>query len=88
MRIAGRLEPDLHGPRVVPQDGNQPLEIFERVCDRQSPPPGLAGGRDQHFMTVLGNVDAYQNTGIGSMLELGHSRSPLRWVVRNTTIET
>ncbi len=28
-------------------------------------------------MPVLGNVDAYQNTGIRSKLYLGHSRSPL-----------
>jgi len=47
----------------------------------------LPGG-DQHLVTVLGIVDAYQNTGIRVMLELGHSRSPLWWVVRKATIET
>jgi hypothetical protein len=32
---------------------------------------------DQYLVPVFGNVDAYQNTGIRSMLNLGHSRSPL-----------
>ncbi|MBZ4691108.1 MAG: hypothetical protein JG765_2359 [Cereibacter sp.] len=29
------------------------------------------------LVPVFGNVDAYQNTGIRSMLNLGHGRSPL-----------
>ncbi len=37
----------------------------------------FAGCRNQHLMPVLGNVDASQNTGICSMLNLGHSWSPL-----------
>jgi len=48
----------------------------------------LPGGGDQHLVTLLGIVDAYQNTGIRVMFELGHSRYPLWWVVRKATIET
>jgi hypothetical protein len=38
-------------------------------------------------MPVFGNVDAYQNRGIRSMLNFGHGQSPL-CVVRKATIET
>jgi hypothetical protein len=83
-----RSHPQTTPPETVERIKELALAHSAYGCNRQSPPPRLAGGRDQHLVAVLGNVDAYQNTGICSMLQLGHSRSPLRWVVRNTTIET
>src|SRR5690606_19936376 len=47
------------------------------VQHRHPAAAGLARDSDQHLVPVLGNVDAYQNTGIRSMLNLGHRRSPL-----------
>jgi hypothetical protein len=49
--------------------GHDREALFAATCQ--------AGDCDQHLVTVLGNVNAYQNTGIRSMLSLGHSRSPL-----------
>lgn len=49
---------------------------MEPIRLRHRPPARLAGNGDQNFVAMLGNVDAYQNTGIRSMLNLGHSRTP------------
>ena len=49
------------------------MEVFKSVGDRQAAPARLAGNGNQHLMAVLGNVDAYQNRGIRSILNLGHS---------------
>jgi hypothetical protein len=82
------LEPDLHWQMVITQQGDEALEVLERIGDRQLPPARLAGNGDQHLMAVLGNVDAYQNTGIRSMLNLGHGvLRTLCGVVRKTTLE-
>ena len=78
MVVAGRLEPD-------PDRQAESLQriairrsiVVARVRHRHPAAALLAGDGDQHLVTVLGNVDAYQNTGIRSMLSLGHSRSPL-----------
>ena len=72
-----RLEPDRDRQIESPQDIDQASIIVARVQHGHPAAACLAGDCDQHLVAVLGNVDAYQNTGIRSMLSLGHSRSPL-----------
>jgi hypothetical protein len=77
MIVASRFKADPDGQAVFSQDRDEPHKIVGAVGDRQAPSPRLAGDGNQHLVPVFGNVDAYQNTGIRSMLNLGHGRSPL-----------
>ena len=57
----------------------QTYGIFDRLYtdNGHAPTACLTGGGNQHLMAVLGNIDAYQNASIRSIINLGHSQSPL-----------
>jgi hypothetical protein len=75
--VPRRLEPDRDRQFETPQDIDQASIVVGRVQNSHPAAACLVGDSDQHLVAVLGNVDAYQNSGIRSMLSLGHSRSPL-----------
>jgi hypothetical protein len=78
MIVATRLEADPDRPTEVPKGIGQTPTILGTVQHSHAAAAGLAGHSDQHFMPVRGNVDADQNTGSRTMLNLGHGGSP-RW---------
>jgi hypothetical protein len=53
------------------------LQVCAGVQHGHTATPRLPKDSDQHLVAVLGNVDAFQNTGIRSMLSLGQNLSPL-----------
>jgi hypothetical protein len=75
--VARRLEPDRDGQSEAPQDLDKALVIVGGVQHRHPPPTRLGRDSDQHLMTVLRNVDAYQNAGIRRSIGLGHGRVSL-----------
>ncbi len=77
MIVACGFKTDTHWQAVFSQDRDQPHEVISAVGYGEPPSARFARDSDQHLVPMFGNVDAYQNTGIRSMLNLGHGRSPL-----------
>ena len=55
------LERNAHRMPVLLQRVRQPIEVGARVEDRQTSASRPARHRDEHFVAMLGDVDAYEN---------------------------
>jgi hypothetical protein len=88
MMVAGRLKPNPDRQAVFAENRDQAVEVHPRVRQRHPAAVLLAWDSDQHLVSVLGNVDAYQNARAAGILDLSHSRSPLWCGSQETTMET